>query len=124
MPKSRSPMPRPSETARNAFLALVPPDPDVSTRAMFGQLVAFLNGNMFMGLFGDRLFLLLSEADCARVLEQGGTDFTTKGYVMLSDGWIEHPLQAGRWVAAALEMGRALPPKARSATRQRSRRGA
>ena len=117
-------MPRPSESARNGFLALVPPDPDVTTRAMFGQIVAFLNGNMFMGLFGDRLFVLLSEADRARVLEEGGADFTTKGYVMIPNGWIERPEQARPWVAAALEVGRALPPKARSGTRQRSQRGA
>jgi TfoX/Sxy family transcriptional regulator of competence genes len=110
-------MARPSESARSAFLALVPPDPDVTTRPMFGQLVAFLNGNMFMGLFGDRLFFRLSEADRARVLEQGGADFTTKGYVMIPDGWIEQPEHARGWAASALEVARALPPRPRSATR-------
>lgn len=110
-------MPRPSESARNAFRAVVPTDPDVTTRPMFGQLVAFLNGNMFMGLFGDRLFVRLSEADRARVLEQGGADFTTKGHVMIPDGWIEQPEHARGWVAAALEVAHALPPRSRSATR-------
>jgi TfoX/Sxy family transcriptional regulator of competence genes len=99
-------MPRPSESARSAFRALVPADPDVTTRAMFGQLAAFVNGRMFMGLFGDRLYVRMAEADRARVLEQGGDDFTTKGYVMLPDGWIEQPEAHRRLVASALEIGR------------------
>jgi TfoX/Sxy family transcriptional regulator of competence genes len=78
---------------------------------MFGQLAGFVNGNMFMGLFGDRLFVRLSEEDRAAVLAQGGDDFTTRGHVMLPDGWADRPEEAERWVAVALREGRALPPK-------------
>jgi len=104
-------MPRPSDSARGAFLALVPNDPAVTTRPMFGQVVAFVNGNMFMGLFGDRLFVRLSGDDRARVLEQGGADFTRKGYVMLPEGWTGRLDESRRWVAPALDAGRALPPR-------------
>jgi len=104
-------MPRPGEAARRAFRSLVPADADVSSRAMFGQLAGFVNGNMFMGLFGDRLFVRLSEGDRAVVLAQGGDDFTTRGYVMLREGWADRPDETQRWVAIALREGRALPPK-------------
>jgi TfoX/Sxy family transcriptional regulator of competence genes len=104
-------MPRASEAAMQAFRSLVPSEPDVNSRAMFGQLVAFVNGNMFMGLFGDRLFVRLSDEDRAVVLAQGGDDFTTRGYVMLPGGWADRPEEAKRWVAIALREGRSLPPK-------------
>jgi TfoX/Sxy family transcriptional regulator of competence genes len=110
---ARRPMPRPSDAARRTFLAMVPSDPDVRTRPMFGQMVAFVNGNMFMGLFGDGLFVRLSEADRALVRRQGGADFTRKGYVTLPDGWVERPEHARGWIAAALEAGRALPARSR-----------
>ena len=52
-------MPRPSPAALAAFQALVPEAAGVTTRPMFGNQAAFLNGNMFAGLFGDALFVRL-----------------------------------------------------------------
>ncbi|WP_062529918.1 TfoX/Sxy family protein [Demequina rhizosphaerae] len=56
-------MPRPTEAHRAAFRALVPDAPGVEVRPMFGQLAAFVHGNMFMALYGDRATFKLAAAD-------------------------------------------------------------
>jgi len=83
------PMPRPSDQAKAYFESVLPKDPRVSTRPMFGQVAAFVNGNMFMGLFGDDLFVRLSDTDQKLLLkEKGASPFTPmegrpmKGYVV------------------------------------------
>ena len=68
-------MPKPTEEAKAAFAKLVPDEPAVTLRPMFGQLSAFVNGNMFCGLFGDQLVVRLPETDIAAVKKQGGRDF-------------------------------------------------
>ena len=60
-------MPRPSEQAKAAFSALVPAEPEVTLKPMFGNLSAFVNGNMFAGLFGEDLFVRLPEPEIAAV---------------------------------------------------------
>ena len=59
-------MPKPSAMSKALFESLVPGDPRVTVRPMFGNVAAFVNGNMFMGLFGDELFVRLSEGPSAR----------------------------------------------------------
>src|SRR5260370_41698561 len=68
-------MPKPSEQAKAAFQKLVLPDPNVTTRPMFGNLAGFVNGNMFCGLFGEDLFVRVSAEDQAKVRKQGGRAF-------------------------------------------------
>jgi hypothetical protein len=90
-------------------------------RKMFGCACGFLGGNMFMGLFEDRLFLRLAEADRAALLaEEGAEPFDPMGgrpmreYVVVPAAWLEgdddERLRA--WVARAAHYGRGLPPKA------------
>jgi len=43
-------VPKPTDEDKAAFRALVPDDPTVEVKPMFGNLGAFVNGNMFMGL--------------------------------------------------------------------------
>ena len=45
-------VPKPTEADKDRFRSLVPADPRVEVKPMFGNLGAFVNGNMFMGLFG------------------------------------------------------------------------
>ena len=45
-------MPKPTDTDKARFRDLVPDDPRIEVKPMFGNLGAFVNGNMFMGLFG------------------------------------------------------------------------
>lgn len=46
-------IPKPTEDDRVRFRTLVPDDTGVEIKPMFGNLGAFVNGNMFMGLFGS-----------------------------------------------------------------------
>ena len=45
-------MPKPTEADKDRFRSLVPDDPRIEVKPMFGNLGAFVNGNMFAGLFG------------------------------------------------------------------------
>jgi TfoX/Sxy family transcriptional regulator of competence genes len=110
-------MPKPSDQAKASFQKLVPPDPAVSTRPMFGNLSAFVNGNMFCGLFGEDLFVRVSDEDQAKIRKQGGKAFepmpgrAMTGYVVLPGGWQKKPDTVRTWIVTALSWSRALPPK-------------
>jgi len=111
-------MPKPSAQAKAAFQKLVPPDPAVTTRPMFGNLSAFVNGNMFCGLFGEDLFVRVGEGDQAKIRKQGGRAFepmpgrAMTGYVVVPTGWQKKPDATRSWIAMALTWSKALPPKA------------
>src|ERR1700680_1323465 len=68
-------MPKPSEDAKAAFTHLVPSEPAVTLRPMFGNLSAFVNGNMFAGLFGEDLFVRLPDDEAEAIRKQGGRSF-------------------------------------------------
>lgn len=110
-------MPKPSEQAKAAFHNLVPPDPAVTTRPMFGNLSAFVNGNMFCGLFGEDLFVRVSEEDQAKIRKQGGKAFepmpgrAMTGYVVVPSGWQKKSDASRAWIVTALSWSKALPPK-------------
>ncbi|HYM50251.1 MAG TPA: TfoX/Sxy family protein [Candidatus Limnocylindrales bacterium] len=110
-------MPKPSEKAKAAFAALVPRDPAVTTRPMFGNLAAFVNGNMFAGLFGEDLFVRLPDGERAEVKRRGGRDFepmpgrAMTGYVVVQEGWQRAPAPARALVERALTVTRAMPAK-------------
>ena len=110
-------MPKPSEVAKAAFSKLVPDGPTVTLRPMFGNLAAFVNGNMFAGLFGEDLFVRLPEDESARVRKEGGRDFAPmagrpmKGYVTLPGTWRTKPAAAKVWIATALEITGRMPAK-------------
>ena len=57
-------IPKPTDAARELFDSLVPSDDArVQVKPMFGNLGAFVNGNMFMGVFGPDVGLKLRTAD-------------------------------------------------------------
>src|SRR5437868_13161794 len=111
-------MPKPSDQAKAAFQKLVPADSAVTTRPMFGNLSAFVNGNMFCGLFGDDLFVRVSDEDQAKIRRQGGKPFepmpgrAMTGYVMLPAGWQKKSDAAHDWIGVALAFSKKLPAKA------------
>ena len=120
-PMERGAMPKPSEQAKAAFTKLVPGGPTVTLRPMFGNLAAFVNGNMFAGLFGEDLFVRLPDDESEKVKKQGGRNFepmagrAMKGYVTVSDTWRSQPAAAKAWIATALELTSRVPPKAAAA---------
>ncbi len=110
-------MPKPGEESEAFFRSVVPEAPDVALRPMFGNLAAFVNGNLFTGLFGDGLFVRVAAGDAAKLQRAGGEPFEPMpgrpmtGYTMLPDAWLRDAKLATRWIEIALEFGRALPPK-------------
>lgn len=117
-PSSDIRMPRPTDDAKEAFRSLVPSDGGVSLRPMFGNLAAFINGNLFSGLFGERLFVRLPESDRMKLLAAGGSDFEPmagrpmRGYVMVPDGWLGDPQGVSGQIATALAFVSSMPAKA------------
>jgi TfoX/Sxy family transcriptional regulator of competence genes len=110
-------MPKPSDDAKAAFTKLVPDEPAVTLRPMFGNLSAFVNGNMFTGLFGEDLFVRLPDEQSAPIRRQGGRDFAPmgghvmKGYVTVPKTWRNQTATTKAWIAASLAYTRGLPPK-------------
>lgn len=107
-------MPRPSDEDRARFAALVPDDPRVMVRPMFGNLGAFVNGTMFMGLFGSEVGLKLAESEAAALRAAGGGPFGPAdrpmgGYVTLPPGL--GGTERAAFVASSLAYAAALPPK-------------
>lgn len=102
-----------------AFLRSVLPDgKEVSLRSMFGNLAAFVGGNMFAGLYGEDLFVRLSEADGAELLKNTGAAFfepmkgrRMKGYVVVPRAWKQEPTKVKPWLARSLGWTSKLPAK-------------
>ena len=111
-------LPKPSEQAKAAFSKLVPDEPAVTLKPMFGNLSAFVNGNMFAGLFGEDLFVRLPDPEIAAVKKQGGRDFepmaghAMRGYVIVPSTWRTKPAPASILVKRSLALIRAMPAKA------------
>jgi TfoX/Sxy family transcriptional regulator of competence genes len=107
---------KPSEADRARFTELVPDEVGVEAKPMFGNLGAFVNGNMFMGLFGNQIGVKLPDDESrARLLAEPGSgpfgpeDRPMGGYVTLPSDWTVN--EARPWVAEALAAAGELPPK-------------
>jgi len=106
----------PSTVAR--FHALVPNDAGVTVRPVFGQPAAFVAGNMFLGVFGDAVFVRLSEEDrAAGRLPDGARPFEPmpghpmREYVVLPPTLTAEPARARPWIESGLRYARGLGPK-------------
>src|SRR5205085_362623 len=111
-------IPKPTEDDKVFFRSLVPDDPRVELKPMFGNLAAFVNGNMFMGLFGADIGLKLDDADRTALLAiEGAGPFGPSerpmgGYVTAPAAWRTSPSPLEAWVGKALAYVGAQPPKA------------
>jgi hypothetical protein len=111
------PKPTPADKAR--FESLVPRDAGVEVKPMFGNLGAFVAGNMFMGLFGADVGLKLDGASQDELRQAGGGSFGPAerpmgGYVPLPVSFSD--ADAATWVARALAYVSTLPPKKKKAS--------
>ena len=109
-------MPKPTDADRERFTRLVPDAPGVEIKPMFGNLGGFVNGNMFMALFGADIGVKLpDDARHDLLVEPGAGPFGAEdrpmgGYVTLPADWT--PRMAAKWIDQALTHAAALPPKA------------
>jgi len=112
-------MPKPSDQAKAAFTKLVPGDPAITLRPMFGNLAAFVNGNMFAGLFGEDLFVRLPVPEAQPIMKAGGRPFepvaghAMSGYVVVPASWQKKPDAVRAHITHALTLTRAMPAKAK-----------
>jgi TfoX/Sxy family transcriptional regulator of competence genes len=109
-------MPKPSQADRERFAGLVPDRPGVEVKPMFGNLGAFVNGNMFMGLFGSDVGVKLPDAQRAELLAEPGAgpfgpaERPMGGYVTMPPPLTE-PGSGDAWVRRSLDHVASLPPK-------------
>jgi TfoX/Sxy family transcriptional regulator of competence genes len=84
---------------------------------MFGNVAAFVNGNMFMGLFGADIGLRLAETDRDALLAVEGLgpfgppDRPMKEYVAMPASRQDDQQVTAAWIRRALENTAAMPPK-------------
>ena len=107
-------IPKPTDVDKARFESLVPDDLRVEVKPMFGNLGAFVNGNMFMGLLGADVGVKLADADQEKLRKAGGGPFGPEerpmgGYVTLPETFTK--AKAEPWVTKSLAHVGALPPK-------------
>jgi TfoX/Sxy family transcriptional regulator of competence genes len=116
-------IPKPTEADRERFTGLVPDAPHVEIKPMFGNVGAFVNGNMFMGLFGSDVGIKLPEDDQQRLLAEPGAgpfgpeERPMAGYVAIPADWPAGT--ASDWIGKSLAYVAALPPKKPKAAKPR-----
>jgi TfoX/Sxy family transcriptional regulator of competence genes len=108
-------MPKATEEDRERFRTLVPDSAGVEVKPMFGNLGAFVHGNMFMGLFGSDVGLKLPDDERDELLAKPGAGpfgpagRPMGGYVTVPADWAAEDVRP--WAEAALAHVAALPPK-------------
>ena len=92
--------------------------PMATPRKMFGYPCAFVNGNMFAGLFQEEMFLRLSDEDRAAIRKQYGTPLfepipgrPMRGYVLVPRYVLNSQKLLRTWLTKGMEYCKALPPK-------------
>lgn len=116
-------MPKPTEADKERFRRLMPDAPNVEVKPMFGNLGGFVNGNMFVGLFGSAIGVKLSDGDRAALLDHDGAGpFGPKerpmgAYVTIPRDW-DDTEKASDWVDKALAHVSELPPKKKKAKKR------
>jgi len=111
-------IPRADENSKEFFRSILPEDPRITIRPMFGNISAFVNGNMFAGLFGNDLFVRVSEESRKELLEKNGASLLEpmkgkpmKDYVVIPKAWRNQPETMRLWVTRSLDWTSKLPPK-------------
>ncbi len=119
--RSKKPMPAftkaPEEMVR-LFEDAMKDFPMADQRKMFGYPAAFVNGNMFAGLFQEEMFLRLSDEDRAAIRHEYGTKLfepipgrPMRGYVLVPRYVLNSPRLLRMWLGKGIEYARSLPPK-------------
>ena len=120
-------IPKPSEDDKRFFRSLIPDDPEVEIKPMFGNLGAFVHGNMFAGLFGSAVGVRLGQADAGELAAIDGSgpfgpaERPMGGYLSLPRTWRDDADLAARWVEKARAHVGSLPPKVSKPKKPRTR---
>ncbi len=111
-------IPKADEDSKEFFKLLLPEDSRITIRPMFGNISAFINGNMFAGVFGEELFVRLSDDEKEELLANKGASLLEpmkgrpmKDYVVMPRIWRKDQATLRDWIAKALDSTSKLPPK-------------
>ena len=110
-------IPKASDDDKDFFRSLLPAAEDVEVKPMFGNIGAFVHGNMFAGLFGSAVGVRLSDADHAELTNLEGSgpfgphERPMGGYLSLPPDLRATPQAAAEWVTRAFEHVSSMPPK-------------
>jgi len=111
-------IPHSTKESEALLRSLLPAAKDITVRPMFGNLSAFVSGNMFLGVYGEDLFVRLPESDRAELLKNEGAAVfepmkgrQMKEYVVVPRQWTRDPTKIEPWVKKSLEWSSKLPPK-------------
>ena len=119
-------IPKPSEDDKRFFRSLLPEDPEVEVKPMFGNLGAFVHGNMFAGLFGSAVGVRLAEPDATELAAVDGSgpfgpaERPMGGYLSLPAAWRDDADLAAQWVDKARVHVGSLPPKVKKPKKSRA----
>jgi len=109
------------------FTSLLPEEPAIEKRQMFGYPCAFVNGNMFTGLHQEALIVRLGEDDRKRLIDEAGAKQfepmpgrAMREYVALPQALLDDRARLTEIIAAAKEFASALPPKVRKPRKKKS----
>ncbi len=109
-------MPKATDEDKARFRSLVPEGPGVVVKPMFGQLGAFVNGNMFAGLFAPQVGVKLDEAAQQELAAIEGSgpfgpaERPMGGYTALPPDLADEAARA--WLERARDHVATFPPKA------------
>ncbi len=109
---------RPSDQLAERFDRLLPKKPLVTRRRMFGCPCAFVNGNMFAGVYQQSVVVRLPKPTRSALFEAGRAQpFTVQGRTMREYALVGDAMQAadsylGSLLGQAFDFARGLPPKA------------
>jgi TfoX/Sxy family transcriptional regulator of competence genes len=111
-------MPKADENSKTFFMTVVPDDPRVSVRPMFGNLAAFVNGNMFFCLLGDDVAVRLPEQERVDLLKHDGASpfeprhgRPMREYITIPSVWQEEPEKLEEWVIRSFSWVSEMPAK-------------
>ena len=119
-------IPKPTDADKEFFRSVLPDDPEIEIKPMFGNLGAFVHGNMFAGLFGADVGVRLDDAGRTELEAADGSgpfgpdERPMGGYLSLPRAWRASPEVAATWIERARAYVATLPPKQKRATARRN----
>lgn len=100
------------------FTSVLPDEPTIEKRQMFGYPCAFVNGNMFTGLHQESVIVRLDEDDRTRLIEEiGAKQFEPmpgrpmREYVALPQAVLDNRDRLTEIISTARDFAALLPPK-------------
>jgi len=100
------------------------PSEGATLRPMFGNVAAFVNGNMFAGVMGDAIFVRLGKEDRTEAERGGAKPFEPmpgrpmKDYLEIPNTWVNDPAALRKWVSKAHRHTGSLPAKSKASVKK------